>query len=331
MQSVEMTAPPGIEARAAQWQTGSTPVALAHEDAIQAWRSGEGVTWIHYVVSDAEAAESLLINRFSFHELAVRNALEDQERPTVQNDEGTLFISAHAVEAAGSRERYIEVGFFLSATALVTVVRHPAAVIGGVYDRWLKNPQAIGTTPAGIVYSVLDEIVDEYFPAADAIEDRIDALTESLFRHEDIALRELVRLKRRLLEMRRHAAPLRDTLNICLRRDLGPVPDAVRVYFQDVYDHTLRIIEMLDSNREILASILDAHLASVSNSLNEVMRKMTVIATILMSMALISGIYGMNFDVMPELKWGWGYPFALALMILVASLELVYFRRKKWI
>lgn len=131
--------------------------------------------------------------------------------------------------------------------------------------------------------------------------------------------------------MRRHLTPLRDVVNTLLRRDVTLVPQAAKPYFQDIYDHVLRLTELIDLNRDILTTVLDAQLNIASNRLNEVMRVMTVLATLLMTGALVAGIYGMNFEFMPELHWRMGYPFAIGLMVVISLIELALFRWKKYI
>ncbi|MDW8364157.1 MAG: magnesium/cobalt transporter CorA, partial [Myxococcales bacterium] len=194
------------------------------------------------------------------------------------------------------------------------------------------QPERVGRTPAHLLHLLLDAIVDEYFPIADTLEEKADDLEEAIFAGDgSVQVADILRVKRRLLELRQHITPLRDILNALLRRDVELIPDEVVPYLQDVYDHTLRVAELADINRDILAGVLDAHLSVTSHRLNEVMRILTVISTLLMSAALIAGIYGMNFEFMPELRWKAGYPFAGAMMVLVALIELYIFRRKGWI
>jgi magnesium transporter len=162
------------------------------------------------------------------------------------------------------------------------------------------------------------------------VEDDVDLLEEHILAGGSETVGDVLRLKRRLLEMRRRVTPIREVLNSLLRSDGLLMTDDVKRYLQDVFDHTLRLAETIDVNREILGGVLDAHLATVSNNLNIAMRVLTAAATFLMTASLIAGIYGMNFAFMPELRQAWGYPFALGLMALCATAEWVYFRRKGW-
>jgi magnesium transporter len=303
----------------------------AREASLEEALAAEANAWIHVHAHDVPGTTALLVDRFGFHPLAVEDALSDTERPALHDDDAYLFLSVSAVTRDDKREVYTEIGFFLSKNRLVTVSRSDCPTLQAGLERWRRRPARYGQTLSFLLHSLLDEIVDAYFPASDALEDAVDGLGDLVFKSKSAPITEIIRVKRRLLEMRRHIAPMRDILNGCLRRDIELIDDRARPFFQDVYDHTLRLIEVVDTNREILASILEAHLAVVSNSLNIVMRTMTVISTCLMTAALVAGVYGMNFEFMPELAWVGGYPFALALMVGLVLLELWFFRKRGWI
>jgi magnesium transporter len=243
-----------------------------------------------------------------------------------------LFLTAHAVQQQNGEEVYTEIGFFLGQHFLVTVHTEAVPLIEYWFQRWTTQPDKVGKTSAHLLHLLLDAIVDEYFPLGDTLEEKSDELEDAIFAgSRDVQVGDILQVKRRLLEMRQHITPLRDILNALLRRDMELIPDEVVPYLQDVYDHTLRIAELADLNRDILAGVLDAYLSVVSNRLNEVMRILTVISTVLMSAALIAGIYGMNFVHMPELRWKAGYPLAAAMMVVVGVVEWYIFKRKGWI
>jgi magnesium transporter len=291
----------------------------------------DGLLWVHMEANAHEASAQYLEETFGFHPLEVEDALSDQERPTARADDESIFLVAPCAVLGGPCERYVEVAFFVSSHCVVTVCGEPVPSVLHWFELCETKPHASGGGAAGLLHNLLDTIVDAYFPTADVIADEIDALEEAIYEGGKVDVADALMLKRRLLEMRRQATPLRDVLNTLLRRDVRFLDARVLAYFQDVYDHTLRIVEIIDMERDILASVIDAHLSIVSNNLNQVMRELTVFATILMSSALVAGIYGMNFKGMPELQWGFGYPFAWVLMIGIGILEWWYFRRKGWI
>lgn len=301
------------------------------KDAPKVIRDPKRTTWIHIRVEDIEKAREYLQHELRLTVLTVEDALSDEERPSLKETPEYLFLTAPALEDSGMGEDYIDVSFFLFEHALVTVITRPAPAFEEWFDRWCERAHNFGNHPAYLLHAMLDAIVDVYFPVTDKLEDNVESLADDVFAGSGLQLHEALALKRRLLEVRRRIAPVRDVINGLLRRDVDFVPHDVKPYFQDIYDHTLRIADIVDINRETLATLLDAHLAVVSNNLNVVMRKMTVYATILMTMGLVAGIYGMNFHFMPELSWWYGYPFALGLMILFGGIELWLFKRKNWL
>lgn len=325
----------GVEApftlRASVFEDGSCREYSDPEKAVPDFENENKTTWLHIVYHDKEAVSEFLYKSLGFHELAVEDSLNDAERPTLHEYDDHLFLSAARVIQEPDCERYVEIGFFVSRSAIVTVAPEEISLIDVWLDRWKKYPNRIGNRPVELLHSVIDSIVDEYYLIADKMEDEVDDLIDNIYQGDNANLRHLLILKRRLIEMRRHITPIRDIMNGLLRRDMILVPPDARNYFQDIYDHTLRLAELADINRETLTSALDVHLSTVSNNLNTVMKKMTVISTILMSAALIAGIYGMNFKNMPELNWFWGYPFAIILMVVSGLGILALFRWKKYI
>jgi magnesium transporter len=287
--------------------------------------------WVHVNVTDRAQAERWLTQDLGFHELAVEDALSTNERPALTEYDDYLFLVLPAIHRTNAHEEYVEIAFFLKKNALVSVCDHECSTIQAWFDRWSKQhfPNRVAT--ADILHMVVDSIVDGYLPVIDKIEDEIDDIADDIFTGDRGKAVQLIHYKRRLLEMRRRSVPLRDVINGLLRRDLSLIPEHTRPYLQDVYDHAARVNESIDLQRDTLTTLLDVHLSAVSNNLNEVMKKMTVIATVLMTAALIAGIYGMNFKYMPELGWVGGYPFALALMAVVSGVILAVFKKKNWL
>jgi magnesium transporter len=319
-----------ISMRAAA-QEGHSCLLLDQERALQYVDAREGLIWVDILVRDLDVARKFLTDKMGFHELVVEDALSEDERPTLQEFSDYIFFSLPALRDSRSPDTFVEIGFFLKSHSLVTVRTQPATIVDEWFQRWKNHPEAMEGSPAMLLHSIMDGIVDAFFPVVDHMEDAIDELSDSIFGGDTGRVKDILVLKRRFLELRRRMSPVREILNALLRRDLVLVPVATKPYFQDVLDHVIRIGEVLDMNRETLAALLDVHLSQVSNNLNLVVKKMTVVATILMVMTLIAGIYGMNFRFMPELDWRMGYPFALALMALSGALTLWAFRRSKWI
>lgn len=326
------TSESGYLLQGATWKPGEGVVAYATpKEFIASLQGDHGLHWAHIQALDISKTGELLRNEFKFHPLAIEDALNRHERPGVQESDHTLFLEAPAITPGSEEDRYSQVSFFLGKHSLISVCIDDFPMAELWKDRWKGHPEEFGDAPAYLLHSLLDAIVDEYFPATDTIQASVEDLEDRIYSGNRASVQEVLKIKRRLLEMRRHLTPLRDVINTILRRDVTLVPLQAKPYFQDIYDHVLRLTELIDLNRDILTTVLDAQLNIASNRLNEVMRVMTVLATLLMTAALVAGIYGMNFEFMPELHWRMGYPFAIGLMAFLSIIELILFKWKKYI
>ena len=220
----------------------------------------------------------------------------------------------------------------VSANAIITIHHGALELIDTSWHRWQVARQTHTLNQGTLLHGVLDTVVDSYFPLIDEIGDGVEELESRVLSGASPAqLRHVLQLKRTLLEFRRHVAPTREALNALLRGDLLTLDSATIMQIQDVYDHVLRIIDGIDLHRDLLAAVLDVHLSVQSNRLNQVMKVLTIASIILMVNSLIAGIYGMNFEGMPELHWRWGYPVAMAGMIALSGLLFWFFRRRGWL
>jgi magnesium transporter len=183
-----------------------------------------------------------------------------------------------------------------------------------------------------LAYAILDAVVDNYFVAFEPLGDRIETLSEEAMSDPTSeTLQDIQFLKHTLSDLRRSAWPLREVISIFQRSGSPLLDDKTEVYLRDIYDHTIQVAETIESYRDIVSGLFDTYLSSVSNRMNEVMKVLTIIATIFIPVTFVAGVYGMNFHRMPELTWPWGYPLALLVMLLIAAGMLVYFRRKRWL
>src|SRR6266545_418956 len=294
----------------------------------------------------------LIAEEFSLHPLAVEDAAKQQQRPKIDEYENHYFMVVFAIEVltppegAGTAEpdqllptnnfNIHEIDLFIGKRFLITVHKGPLPYLNDLLDRWRHNSRAIDEGIGVLLYTLLDGIVDGYFPVLDDIIERVEELEENLFTNvvhqgKRYDMRSLFQVKRDLLQLRRVIAPERDTLLILARQEVHLFEHNITVYFQDVYDHVMRVTEAIDVYQDLLTNALESYLSLVSNNLNQVMKTLTSFTVILATPTVIAGIYGMNFDNMPELHWTYGYPFALGLMLLTALLLFVYFRRKGWI
>jgi magnesium transporter len=300
--------------------TGRIDEALA-EPGVMVWVDLEGPT--------PETIE-MLGREFGFHELALEDSIHRHQRPKIEQYGSYFFLVAYGMTLQGSELVEHEMSVFVGRNYLVTVRKEPVFDLSSVIERWGAHSELAREGGGYLLYILLDEIVDGYFDALDAFEDRTEEAEERVLSDTagPQAQTEIFGLKKELLRFRRTAAPLREVLDVMQRRLIDVVTPPLEPYYRDVYDHVLRATDFIDSIRDILSTALDAHLAVVSNRLNEVMKRLTSWAAIILVPTLIAGIYGMNFLHMPELRWRYGYAFALGTM-LVATLWLYRALKKR--
>jgi magnesium transporter len=269
----------------------------------------------------------LLRQEFGFHELALEDVVNAHQRSKIDEYDGYYFMVFYAVRLDGLSE----IQLFIGDNYLVTLHRGPVSEIAELAERWQKNAERVERGVGMLVYSLLDAVVDGYFPVVDAIAERVEEVEETIFQDRRDCLPDVFLLKKRLLNLRRTLAPERDVLNVMLRHDLPVFSTTSTVYFQDVYDHTIRVLDSIDLYRDQLSSLLDAYLSVISNRLNTIMKRMTALATILMSLALVTGIYGMNFALIPAGDWPGGFWFAVGSMAVLGLLLAWLFWRVDWL
>jgi magnesium transporter len=275
-----------------------------------------------------------LAEEFGFHHLSIEDCQNAHQRPKVEEYEGYYFIVLYEAELVGPNDRLElrELNIFLGKNYLVTVHSRPIRAIATAARLWHEWTDRADQGAGLLSYLLIDAIVDDYLPLLDIISERMDDLEDSIFgewRAE--AIEEIFIIKKKLLYLRRSVTPLRDVFNTMLRREQPIFPRETHVYFQDVFDHLIRVADTIDTLRDMLSSTMDAYLSVSGNRMNQVMKRLTSISTILMSVTLIAGIYGMNFIFMPELRWRFGYVFALLSMVVVGLALYMYLKKVKWI
>jgi len=275
-----------------------------------------------------------LAEEFGFHHLSIEDCQNEHQRPKIEEYTGYYFIVLYEAELAGPNDRLElrELNIFLGKNYLVTVHSRPIRAIATASRLWHEWTDRAEQGAGLLAYLLIDGIVDDYLPLLDIMSDRMDDLEDSIFgewRPESI--QEIFSIKKKLLYLRRAITPLRDVFNMLLRREQPIFPREIHVYFQDVFDHLIRVADTIDTLRDMLGSTMDAYLSVSGNRMNKVMKRLTSISTILMSVTLIAGIYGMNFVLMPELRWRYGYVYALLSMVVVGLALYVYLKKIKWI
>jgi magnesium transporter len=307
-------------------------------------------------IADPGPSEMRLLEReFSLHPLALEDIAKQRQRPKVDAYEGQVILVAHEVElpdaeassgdaqdesddpsadaatALDHRLLLHELHLVAGSGYLVTIHWGASAAIDATRRRFEARPAVLGASVAMLLYSVLDTIVDGYFPLIDRISDRIEEIETAVLESSSHGtLRDVLREKRKLLELRRVITPMRDVANTLLRREVELIEETAVPYYQDLYDHLVRVLDALDLYRDLVASTLDASLSVTSNNLAAVMKRLTAYTVIIAVPTLIASIYGMNFVVMPELRWPLGYPAVLLTMVIAVVLLFRYFRTRDW-
>jgi magnesium transporter len=299
--------------------------------------------WIDLEAPSPEVLQAVATD-FDFHPLAVEDATQEHQRAKIDQYDGSYFLVLFGVtynEATHQIEEH-EIDFFVGANYLFTVHQGAIGDLERVAARLQTDLRTLDHGVAALLYSVVDTVVDGYLPVVEHIRARIQQLERRVFEsqvprfrqtlHEDIFA-----LRAELLELRYVIWPERNVLATLSRRGLRIIDKKTALYFQDVADHLQRVVETIDVYHEMLASVLDSYNAQSANSLNEVMRVLTSCSIILMSVTLIAGVYGMNFNTslspfnMPELNFYFGYPLALLMMITVTTVLVMYFKRRGWL
>jgi len=296
------------------------------------------VTWVNVDgLGDAEILEQLA-DIFCIHVLALEDIIYVHQRAKVEAYRDNQFIVARMV-SLGKKVETEQVSFFLGTNYVLTFQERAGDCFNPVRERIRKGGHRIRSTGADyLAYALLDSIVDAYYPLLEQYGERLDALQDVVITKPGKNTILLIHdVRRDLRVLRRAIWPLREVFNTLCRDPLPLITDDTRLFFRDCYDHTIQVVELVETYREIGSDLSDLYLSSISNRMNEVMRVLTIIATIFIPLTFIAGVYGMNFDPetspwnMPELRWYMGYPFSILLMILSAFGMLFFFWRKGWI
>ena len=272
---------------------------------------------------------------FGLHDLAIEDALRAHQRPKLEIYGDSLFIVLRTAQL-NRAERRIDFGethFFVGPRYIVSV-RHGASLsYAEVRARCEATPHLLEKGPGFVLHALMDFIVDQYFPIVEALEDELQALEEEIFGESFSreTTKRIYRLQRDLVEVKRAFSPLVDICNRLIRFDIQLIPEDTRPYFRDVYDHVIRINEMVDALRELLTTALEANLSLIAVSQNEAMKKLAAWAAIIAVPTMIAGIYGMNFRHMPELDWSFGYPLVMAVTFGLCGVLYFGFKRSGWL
>ncbi|WML39270.1 magnesium/cobalt transporter CorA [Neobacillus sp. OS1-2] len=284
--------------------------------------------WIDFHEPSKEEME-FLRNPLSFHPLAIEDCIHHLQRPKLDYYEDYAFFVIQALnQQTIARE---EVDFFLSKNYVVTFHHKLSPEINEVWNRFSQSLNTDQWDPSHVFYHVLDSLVDNYFPLVNQIDDTLNEIDEnSKGRSTEALLKDLFDARHDLLSLRHTVTPMRDLLYRILNSKRLTSIEGKIAYFSDIYDHLLKLSEMIEASRELTTDIRDSYISINANETNHVMKVLTVITTIFMPLTFIVGIYGMNFHYMPELTWKYGYFGSLILMFIIAVGMTLWFTKKGW-
>ncbi len=316
-----------------KYEGGSTQVV---DRVDPAWiKPGSAVSvWVDLDQPTPEEAR-ILTDVFHFHELAVEDALSELHHPKIESYGDYLYLILHGIDFSASEHCFTtkDVDFFLGAQFLVTVHPGVSRSIGKVGSVCSRDSRILGEGPGMLLYRIVDTMVDNYRPEVDKLSERLDELEEEVFEKPNTQLaRAILNFKKDISSLRQVVLPQRDAVGRLARREFPLISEQLAYGFRDVHDHLVRLSDEAMFFQDRITSILDAHLSAVSNQLNQVMKVLTIIATLFMPLTVLTGVYGMNVP-LPHLPGGERAQFwwILGMMFAMSGAMLVYFRRRSWI
>lgn len=316
-----------IEARV--YPEGSVQV-IDPEAVSEVIQQRDQLVWVD-VTAPTQAELAMIQEEFSLHALAMEDVRERHQRPKLEHYPTHAFLVAYTSERT-------ELDLFVGPSWLITVREREGPYESSLIDsahRRFERTRPEHATVGFLLYMVLDELIDGYFVRNDELEAGLEQIEADIFGEVAVEERtiqqELFDMRRRLLTYRRMAVPMRDVVAALLRGEVEWLDGNALTHMQDVYDHVLRVIEMVDHHREIMGNAVDAHLAIIGNQQNRVMKRMTSWGAILLGSTLVTGVYGMNFVHIGELQWRWGFWWALGLMATITVVGYFWFKAKDWL
>ena len=294
----------------------------------------QGITWLNIDgLQDIKLFEDIG-ELFGLHPLVLEDILNTDQRPKMEDYGDYIYLvlkNFHGQENGNLLSD--QVSIILGKGFILSFQERESGLFDSIKDKISKNKGRIRKEGADyLAHAIIDNIVDNYFIVLESLEEKIEYLEDDLVKKTIPSTLEAIHiLKRELILLRKSLWPLREAISSLERSDSPLINKSTVVYFKDIYDHTIAIIDTVETFRDMLSGMLDIYLSTISNRLNEVMKVLTIIATIFMPLTFLAGVYGMNFKYMPELEYRWGYFCVLGIMLVIALLMLRYFKKKKWL
>ncbi len=299
------------------------------------FRDKSTVTWINIDgIHQVDIIEKIG-KHFGLHPLIQEDIVNTEQRPKIEDLGNYIYIVLKMFyhDEPDGEIKIEQVSLILGENFVISFQEREGDIFNHVRERIRKGKGRIRKMKADyLAYSLLDAVVDNYFFILEKSGEQIEELEDKVVSQpKPETLQEIHRLKRTMIFLRRSVWPLREVVSILERGESSLIVEASRIYFRDVYDHTIQVIDSVETFRDMLSGMHDTYLSSISNRMNEIMKVLTIIATIFIPLTFVAGIYGMNFKFMPELDWRWGYFTVWIVILVLAALMVVFFRRKKWL
>ncbi|MGB3477866.1 MAG: magnesium/cobalt transporter CorA [bacterium] len=293
------------------------------------------VTWINIDgLHDIDLIEKIG-KHFGLHPLILEDILNTEQRPKIEDFEKYMFIVLKMIyyNEKENETKAEQVSLILGTNFVISFQEKPGDVFDPLRERIKKAKGRIRKAEADyLLYSLLDSIIDSYFSVLEKFGDRIENLEEMVVTEpKPGSLKAIHELKREMIYLRKSVWPLREVINNFGKAESPLVHKSTNIYLRDIYDHTIQIIDTIETFRDMLSGMHDTYLSSISNRMNEIMKVLTIFAAIFIPLTFIAGVYGMNFQFMPELSWRWGYFGVWGVILAVGLSMLFYFKRKKWL
>jgi magnesium transporter len=303
---------------------------------LDSFLAAETITWLN-----VDGLKDILLletigKKFNLHTLTLEDVLHTEQRPKFEEFDDYLYIVLKMLtyDTTKGDIHNEQVSFIVTTNCVITFQEdHEGDVLETIRERIRTAKGRVRKRGSDyLAYALLDAIVDHYFVILENLSEKIDKLEDKILHQPNVnVLNQLNKLKRQMIWLRKSIWPVREIL-ASLDRNTSPlIQDSTKIYLRDLYDHTVQVMDTIETFRDILSGLLDVYLSSSSNRMNSVMKVLTIITTIFMPLTFIAGIYGMNFDYMPELHWELGYPFSLAIMVGITLIMMWYFKKKEWL
>ena len=304
-------------------------------DEALSFKDNNSITWINVDGLHELGIIEKIGNKFGLHSLTLEDIVNTGQRPKFEDFESYIFIVLKMVMFDDKNKEITaeQVSFILGEDFVVSFQEKEGDVFDPIRERIRKAKGRVRKMKADyLAYSLIDAVIDNYFSILEKLDDKIEIIEETLISNpEPNTLGDIYKLKRDIIFLKKSIWPLREAVNSLERAESDIISENMGVFFRDIYDHTIQAIDTVETFRDMVSGMLDIYLSSISNRMNEIMKVLTIFAAIFIPLTFIAGIYGMNFEFIPELKWKWGYFMALSIMFLLGTGMLFYFRKKKWI